>query len=385
MKNIVSIFYLSLLFIGGVFFMQQIAYAYGECSEYGVMANYDSFTNSCKCMTGYVFQDNMFGGSSCVSADGVCSDKLGYGARYNSLYERCECRVGYVLGTDSIGRTQCITENESCQNQLGSHSRSTYGDQCECSYGYVISGGRCVDGDSLCYSKHGLHSEYDSLGNSCSCSNGYTLDDSGQCVEKQNNVYFTLKELDTTERRAIIRSDYDYRYYLINYNSGCYSSSFNRYLHHQIVVNLGTDFDLDTWDGIVLQDDNETCDVTHIERADSSTTLDPKEEETFYYAPPVPTPTPVPSSIEIPTIKRDQETPKNTIAPVFSKSKIEKISPKEQKPDPKVETVTSAVSSVVATSSVSIQKSTTTNILAPVEVKKEGLFRRIWKKFISWF
>jgi hypothetical protein len=108
---------------------------------------------------------------------------------------------------------------------------------------------------------------------------GYTFDASEQCVEKQNNVYFTLKELDTDEKRAIIKSSYDYRYYLVSYNTGCYSSSFRRYLNQQIVVNLGTDFDLDRWDKIVLQDDNEVCDIASREKVDSYTTLNPEEAE----------------------------------------------------------------------------------------------------------
>jgi hypothetical protein len=268
----------SLLTFSAGFFYASPTSAYGSCTQYGIFAMYDILTDSCKCMSGYVFQDNYFG-TSCVSASSVCRDKLGYGAQYSSLYDRCECSSGYVLGTDLIGRTQCITEDQACKNQLGSNARSTYGGKCQCSYGYVIDGGRCTDGDWVCSEKHGLYSSYDAASNACECDSGYTFDEDSQCVEKQNNVYFTLKELDTDDRRAIIRSDYDYRYYLISYGSGCYSSSFRRYLGHQIVVNLGTDFDLDVWDRIVLQDDDEVCDITHVERADSETTLAPSNEE----------------------------------------------------------------------------------------------------------
>ncbi len=34
--------------------------AYGECSQYGHMATYDYLSDSCKCMSGYVFKDNYY-------------------------------------------------------------------------------------------------------------------------------------------------------------------------------------------------------------------------------------------------------------------------------------------------------------------------------------
>lgn len=277
---------ISVLFLGQGFVFQNnnSAYAYGDCSQYGYMATYDYLTDGCKCMSGYIWDKDFLGKDTCVSGNSVCYDKYGYGSKYDSLSGSCGCSYGYVFGKDSIGRTQCITENQSCQNQYGSDAQSAYGGNCECSYGYVIYNGSCTRGNTVCSLKNGINSEYDSLSNSCKCSSGYTLDEDSQCVEKQNNVYFTLKELDTDDRKAIVKSDYDYRYYLITYNSGCYAPSFRRYINHPIVINLGTDFDLDSWDKIVLQDDDETCDVARVERANSSTTLRPEEEleETFF-------------------------------------------------------------------------------------------------------
>ena len=277
----------SIILLVGAFVDYRKADAYGECSQYGIMA-YESL-GSCKCMSGYVFKDDIFGNSTCVSGSSVCYDKYGYGSQYDSLSGSCECSYGYVLGKDSIGRTQCISENQACQNQYGFNSRSTFGGKCECSYGYVFNNSnQCEYGNTVCSRKHGIYASYDSLSNSCECDSGYTLDDDNQCVKKQNNVYFTVKELDTDNKQAIIKSDYDFSYYLITYNSGCYASSFRRYLNHQIVVNLGTDFYLDTWDKIVLQDDDETCDITRKEKVDSSFSLEPEEEEFFYTPPPAP-------------------------------------------------------------------------------------------------
>jgi hypothetical protein len=104
-------------------------------------------------------------------------------------------------------------------------------------------------------------------------------------VEKQNNVYFNLKELDTDNKKAIIQSSYDLSYYLIGYGYGCYSSSFSRYLNQKIVLNLGTDFSLDRWDKIVLQNDNEVCDITSVERTDSSASLIKKDTSLYSLIP----------------------------------------------------------------------------------------------------
>src|SRR3989344_2770051 len=292
------------------FFLPSNSQAYGECSDYGIWATYDYLSGNCKCMSGYVFGKDIFGETTCVYGNTVCHDKYGYNSRYNSTSNSCECSYGYLFGKDSIGRTQCISEDQSCKDQYGYNARSTYGGKCECSYGYVISGGKCTNGDILCRSRHGLYSSYNDSGNTCECDSGYTLNDSSQCVKKQNNVYFTLKELDTDARKAIIKSDYDYRYYLISYNSGCYSSSFRRYLNQRIVLNLGTDFDLDKWDKIVLQDDNETCDITSRERVDSNFSF--KEEDDIYVPVYMPTPYSTPQSTKI-LIPKLQPTPMPTL------------------------------------------------------------------------
>lgn len=248
--------------------------AYGECSSYGAMSYYDSFSDSCKCMSGYVFGTGILGKPYCVSADLVCYDKLGAMSHYNSLSNSCECSYGYVIGSDSIGRNQCISRDTQCQNQLGYNSNyNILKDACTCRSGYVIDGGACRDGDMVCRNKHGLYSEYNSYSNKCECDSGYTFDDNDQCVKKQNNAYFYLKELDTDNRQALIKSQYDYAYYKISYGIGCLSSSFQRYLNKDIVVNLGTDYSLDTWDKIVLQDDNEVCNITNVNKVTSSTTL----------------------------------------------------------------------------------------------------------------
>lgn len=342
--------------------------AYGECSEYGAMVTYDYYSNTCQCMSGYVFSSK-YGIKQCVSADSICTDKYGYNSRYNSLDNSCECSYGYVFGKDSIGRTQCVSPDSMCRDKLGyASSYNSLYDQCECDYGYFIKGGQCVHGNNTCRTEHGLYSSYNNSSNRCECDDGYTLDDYGQCVEKQNNVYFTLKELDTDEKKAIVKSDYDYKYYLITYNSGCYASSFRRYLNHQIVINLGTDFYLDTWDKIVLQDDDETCDITHKEYADSNTTLVPEEEPVYYFIPePIPTPPPAVKKPQIQTSKATAKTSGSQVKTIVSTSK----------PDVLVKNTDSKIKTNNPKTLATTSSSTTTN---PI---KSG--NSVLKRFGTWF
>ncbi|MDP3013444.1 MAG: hypothetical protein Q8M92_04325, partial [Candidatus Subteraquimicrobiales bacterium] len=199
------------------------------------------------------------GKEACVSANLECTDDLGYGGQYNILNNTCECRYGYLL---SGGK--CVSESSYCSNLLGlMSSYNSLTNKCECMSGYEMtlkkfsSGLECV----RCSKKYGLYSSYNTLTKKCECDDKYTLDDNNQCVEKQNNVYFKLKEVDIDNKRAVIKSEYDNKYYLVEYRSGCYSTSFKRYINQQIVVNLGTDFNLDRDDKIVLQDDNEVCEI----------------------------------------------------------------------------------------------------------------------------
>lgn len=258
---------------------------YGDgCDQYGSMAY--SSGGYCKCLSGYVFDTSLTSTKYCTDASIVCHSKLGYGSRYNSLNESCECSYGYILGKDSIGRTQCVTPDSVCTSQLGVMSRyNTLSDTCECLSGYVISGGMCTYGNTVCHTRNGYNSSYNISSKSCECDSGYTLDDSNQCVEKQNNVYFKLLDVDTDNRQAIIKSEYDSTKYLITYGYGCYTSSINRYVNRDLVVNLGTDFYLDTYDKLVLQNDDETCDITHRGRTYDDTLQTEESETTYYYAP----------------------------------------------------------------------------------------------------
>lgn len=270
---------------------------YGDgCDQYGVMA-YESL-GYCKCMPGYGFDTDILGNKTCKSLDSICYDELGFGARYNSLY-----------------------------------------DACECGYGDVIDGGRCTDGDILCHRKHGYNSSYNSSSESCECDYGYTLDDDYECVKKQNNVYFTLLDVDTDNDLAIIKSDYDGSTYLVEYGYGCYSFSIERYVGYQLVVNLGTDFSVDYFDRIVLQDDNEVCDILDVEYTYEDS-FPEEEEEYYYYVPPttsyvppvtIPDPVPVVNQPVSPPPPKEIEKLVETSPSVPEISESEEEEPKSQK------------------------------------------------------
>ena len=283
-------------------------YSYPSTPTCPLNSYYDG-SSSCKCNYGYVVD-----GGSCVSADSICHDQLGYSSSYDSLTESCKC-----------------------------------------SYGYMINGGQCVYGNTYCRSKLGLYSSYNSSSKSCECDSGYTLDDSNQCVKKQNNVYFKLLDVNTDNKQAIIKSGYDSRRYLITYGVGCFSSTISRYKNKDLVVNLGTDFDVDTWDTIVLQDDDQTCSITHRERTYEDSLIVEEEEELYnYYVPTMPTYDPPPETGGL----LKQATP-------------EPVSVVENVQEELTSSPTPVVESPIATTS--------------DQSAREGIFVRIWKSFLGWF
>lgn len=276
MKKLKIIIFMLLPFLFFSVFQSENSKAYYyDCSQYGTFAYSDGF-GYCKCMSGYVMDENFMGAPYCVSGSTYCFSKYGYGSTYDYLSKSCKCSYGYVWGTNILGKDECISESQYCHNKYGYNSTfNSLTDKCECGYGYELSikayggGLECKS----CFSKYGLHSSYNSLINKCECDNDYTLNNNNKCVEKQNNVYFILKEVDPDKKKAIIKSEYSYQYYLITYGYGCYNFSIGRYINNKIVVNLGTDFNLDMFDQIVLQDDNETCDILSVKNVDFSYTL----------------------------------------------------------------------------------------------------------------
>ena len=81
-------------------------------------------------------------------------------------------------------------------------SHSTYNSSsgsCECNYGYIASGGECIDVDIYCYDKYGSHSSYDILLKDCKCDYGYTLIDDKCTKPEPIEEYPPAKEQSTKE------------------------------------------------------------------------------------------------------------------------------------------------------------------------------------------
>ena len=97
--------------------------------------------------------------------------------------------VGYRCCDGTSLSAKCAPYYSSCPAKPTPKcpSHSTYNsstDSCECNYGYIASGDKCIDADTFCQDKHGLHSSYDSLSKSCKCDYGYKLIN-GKCVKPE--------------------------------------------------------------------------------------------------------------------------------------------------------------------------------------------------------
>ncbi len=257
--------------------------------QYGSNAK-SNYTGGCEYRYGYVFGKTMFGEEQCVDADNVCHDKYGYGSEYDNLSGSCECSYGYVWGDNG----QCITDDQACKDQLGIHSRATYGDQCQCSAGYIIDSGKCTYGETVCSDDHGIYASYNNLSNKCECDDGYTFNDDLQCVKKQNSAYFTLLDISDDGDELLVQSQHDYQNYIIEYGVGCLDYAIETYEGLSLVINMGTDFSVDMFDTLVLANHDQNCSIMSVEwTTDDSFT---EEDETYTYTPPVqeyvPTPSP---------------------------------------------------------------------------------------------
>jgi len=415
MKNYVvpTVILLGCIFLGGFIITHSAQAQYGSaCSEYGLMV-YESggyckcmsgyvmgkgvlgttqcisenqacqdqygynaranYLGNCECNSGYVFQDG-YSGKTCVSGDSICRSDYGTMSRYDSLSGKCECGYGYVFGEDSIGRTQCISDDKACQNQLGYHSRATYGGDCKCSSGYVIDGGECTDGNQVCHARHGYNSSYNDLSSKCECDDEYTLDESNSCVEKQHNVYFKLLDINQeNEKELIIKSDYDSRKYKVSYGTGCRSYTIDKYIGKKLVVNLGTDYEVDKYDTLVLQDHDQTCSITYERLTYDDSFPEPEEEEEFYYAPPVKTHTP------------PSPTPQTTIDTTQVQNNADTTTNKPQVSDDELIEENIEVHEEGGSSTDEIKIEKVIEVQEEQPQIKENIFKRILNFFTGWF
>jgi hypothetical protein len=285
MKKLLGLLVVSFLF----FLSPSVTLGYGECSHYGSMSIYNSWNGTCKCMSGYTFDKNIFGETTCVSMNTYCRNKYGFHAGASLLGNSCECSYGYVFGTDSFGNESCVNADYLCRDKHGYNSKyNNSKNTCECKSGTVFRKKtysnelECVS----CTTKHGIYAQYNYLTNKCECKSGYTLDDDNWCVEKSNSAYFFLKELNENNNEAIVCSNYNLQCYRIEYSMfGCSDWIIDDYVEDDVVINMGKDFDVDggifSGDYLVLHDDDTNCKILESEKVDDDFQL---EDKISYYS-----------------------------------------------------------------------------------------------------
>lgn len=144
---------------------------------------YDGIS-SCKCNYGYLVS-----GGSCVSANSLCWQQVGYSSSYDSISNTCKCDSGYVLNSSG----QCTNANLVCSSQTGVMSQyNSISKKCECISGYTFNGVSCVAqassynysatysllNDQACSNANGAHSNWNGTKTSdgllnCGCEKGY--------------------------------------------------------------------------------------------------------------------------------------------------------------------------------------------------------------------
>jgi hypothetical protein len=98
-------------------------------------SKYDTPSKSCKCVEGYVVNDN-----ACVTNTEFCWIKYGGNAVFDKDKNNCICPSGYVWSDN----TKCITLGQFCQDKLGGKSYyNSDSNSCNCYEGYAIQDNTC--------------------------------------------------------------------------------------------------------------------------------------------------------------------------------------------------------------------------------------------------
>lgn len=107
---------------------------YHSCFQYG-MASWNSLSQKCECMNGYVAVNNY-----CESQLTYCMDKYGFGAE-DAIGGGCQCSYGYRL---NHAGTQCISRDSYCSEIDIMASWDYLNNTCTCPYGWNVIGNTCV-------------------------------------------------------------------------------------------------------------------------------------------------------------------------------------------------------------------------------------------------
>ncbi len=139
-----------------------------------LFSRYDSFSDSCKCYSGYIKS-----GSRCISQDEYCQNIYGFSSKYNISKDNCECKYGYVFDN-----SKCISGNQYCWNKYGFNSSyNSLSKTCECRYGYVFNrmGTKCISEDEACREQFGFGAKAAISSDKCECKYGYAWE-GNNCV-----------------------------------------------------------------------------------------------------------------------------------------------------------------------------------------------------------
>jgi hypothetical protein len=99
---------------------------------------------NCVCSSGYTFNS---AGTECISKLSYCQNLDGYWATYNSVTNSCTCISGYIYNG-----SQCISGINYCQNLEGyGASYNSVTNSCFCMSGYIFNGSQCVLGYQYSY------------------------------------------------------------------------------------------------------------------------------------------------------------------------------------------------------------------------------------------
>jgi hypothetical protein len=132
------------------------------------MSQYDSSSDKCTCSSGYIFDKNISGNTTCVSENEWCRNRYGLNSKYNTLTDKCECSSGYEFSVNSGDILTC----DSCFSKYGLNSSYNYiNKKCECDDGYVANGNSCITYTQSCQIKYGPNSFGDKQ--YCHCNSGY--------------------------------------------------------------------------------------------------------------------------------------------------------------------------------------------------------------------
>lgn len=96
---------------------------------------------------------------------------------------------------------------------------------CKCDYGYVVSGGSCVNGNSYCTSKYGYGAESKAVTGECVCKTGYTYDGSKCSPQLTCGTGYVLKNNACISNTQDCINSYGQNVYGVastNNNSTCY-------------------------------------------------------------------------------------------------------------------------------------------------------------------